>query len=116
MKTEVLFIEGLNKSITFYIGRQQNENFKVIDMGAEDDLWFHASGLPSCHVVAIIPPDIDSKDMKYIITAGAVLCKQYTNKIKSLPNVEFVYTKVKNLEKLSVPGSVNVSEGKIIII
>ncbi len=114
MKTEVLFIEGLNKDITFYIGRQQSENHKVIDMGADHDLWFHASSLPSCHVIAVIPSDIDSKDMKYIITAGAVLCKQYTNKIKSLPNVEFVYTQVKNLEKLSVPGSVNISEGKFI--
>lgn len=114
MKTEVIFVQGINREITFYIGRQQNENHKVIDMGADDDLWFHASDIPSCHVIAIIPPDIDSKDMKYIITTGAVLCKKYTNKIKSLLNVEFVYTKVKNLEKLSVPGSVNISECKFI--
>jgi predicted ribosome quality control (RQC) complex YloA/Tae2 family protein len=114
MKTEVLFIQGLNREIKFYIGCQQNENFKVIDMGTDNDLWFHASYLPSSHVVAEIPSYINNKDMKYIITAGALLCKKYTNKIKSLPNVEFVYTQVKNVVKLSVPGSVNVSEGKII--
>ena len=115
MKTEILFIHGLNREITFYIGRQQNENFAVIDMGDKDDLWFHASGgVPSSHVVAEIPSDIDTKDMKYIINTGALLCKQYTNKIKSLSNVEIVYTKVKNVKKLSVPGSVNITEGKII--
>ena len=40
MKTEVLFIQGLNRDITFYIGQNKNENFDVIDKGTPNDLWF----------------------------------------------------------------------------
>jgi len=114
MKTEIKFIQGINREITFYIGQQQNENFKVIDLGKENDLWFHANGISSCHVVAEIPSDINSKDLKYIIKTGALLCKQFTNKIKTLKNVEFVYTNIKNIVKLSVPGSVSISNEKYI--
>ena len=43
MKTEVIFLQGLNIEITFYIGQHQNENFDVIDKGQPEDLWFHAN-------------------------------------------------------------------------
>jgi nucleoside-diphosphate-sugar epimerase len=33
MKTELLFLEGIDRDITFYIGRNQNENFNVINIG-----------------------------------------------------------------------------------
>ena len=32
MKTKILFVRGLNREITFYIGENQNENFDVIDL------------------------------------------------------------------------------------
>jgi len=113
MKKEYKTIDG--QDILFIIGRVQQENHKVIDMGGPDDIWFHASETPSCHVVAIIPDDFDLIDnQKCLVKMGALLCKQYTNKLKSTKNVEIVYTCVKNVEKLHVPGSVNVKEGKYI--
>ncbi len=108
MKKEYKTIDG--QEILFIIGRCQSENHKVIDMGSPDDIWFHASETPSCHVVAIIPDDYES-DIKYVIKMGAVLCKQYTNKLKSMSNVEIVYTCIKNVEKLKEPGSVNILGG-----
>ena len=81
MKTETIFIQGLEREILFHIGKNQNENFKVIDMGSEDDLWFHAKDESSCHVVCEIPDDIDKKELQYIIKAGALLCKSNTNKL-----------------------------------
>ena len=59
MKTEAVFIQALDREIMFHIGKSQKENFAVIDMGAEDDLWFHAKDESSCHVVCEIPNDID---------------------------------------------------------
>jgi len=109
MKKEYKTIDG--QDILFIIGRVQQENHKVIDMGGPNDIWFHASETPSCHVVAIIP---DGVWESCIVKMGALLCKQYTNKLKSTKNVEIVYTRVKNVEKLHVPGSVNVKEGKYI--
>ncbi len=52
----------------------------------------------------------------YIVKAGALLCKNNTNKLKSQKNVEFVYTKIKNIEKTHIPGRVNISNEKKIIV
>lgn len=116
MKTENLFLQGLNREITFYVGQHKNENFDVIDKGEPDDLWFHANEISSCHVVAIIPKDIAHKEMKYIIKAGAILCKKYTNKLKSLSDIEIIYTQIKNIEKTQYLGCVNIINEKKIII
>ena len=116
MKTEVIFLEGLDRDITFYIGQNKNDNFDVIDKGKPNDLWFHAQGVSSCHVVAVIPNDISKKDRRYIIKTGALLCKKYTNKIKNIKSVEIVYTQIKNIEKTSVSGCVIIKNNKKIII
>ena len=108
MKTEVLFIKGLNREITFYIGRQKNENFDVIDKGDENDLWFHSNESSSCHVVAIIPANLTSKEKRYIIKTGGFICKKYTSKLKNVPNVEIIYTEVKNIEKTNIDGCVKI--------
>jgi predicted ribosome quality control (RQC) complex YloA/Tae2 family protein len=112
MKTENLFLQGLNREITFYIGQDKNENFDVIDKGEPDDIWFHANEISSCHVIAIIPKDILHKDLKYIIKAGALLCKKYTNKLKKLTNTEIIYTQIKNIEKTEHSGCVKVKNEK----
>jgi len=116
MKTEVLFISGLNREITFYVGQNQSENFDVIDMGVKEDIWFHANNISSCHVVANIPKDMSKKEMKYIIKAGALLCKMNTNKLKCLKNVEFIYTQIKDIEKTDVSGCVITKNHKKIIL
>jgi hypothetical protein len=116
MKTEVIFLQGLNIEITFYIGQNQNENFDVIDKGEPEDLWFHANEKSSCHVVASIPKDISRKDIKYIIKAGALLCKKYTNNLKGLTEIEIIYAQIKNIEKTQCAGCVKVKNKKIIII
>lgn len=116
MKTEILFLQGLNREITFYVGRHKNENFDVIDKGEPDDLWFHANEISSCHVVASIPKDIKHTEMKYIIKAGALLCKKYTNKLKILSDAEIIYTEVRNVEKTKYIGCVKiVNQRKIIV-
>lgn len=115
MKTETIFIQGLEREILFYIGKNQNENFAVIDMGAEDDLWFHAKDESSCHVVCEIPDDVDKKELQYIIKTGALLCKSNTNKLKSLSNVAITYTQIKNITKTKTPGCVLTQNTKTIV-
>lgn len=115
MKTENVFIDALKREVTFYIGKNQNENFEVIDKGSNDDLWFHASELSSCHVVCQVPTDINKKEMRYIITTGALLCKNNTNKLKSMKNVNIIYTKIINIVKTIVPGCVITKDTKTIV-
>ena len=53
-----------------------------IGKGAEDDLWFHAKDVSSCHVVCEVPDDIKKKkELMYIIKIGALLCKNNTQKL-----------------------------------
>lgn len=114
MKTENIFVQGLNRVITFYIGKNQDENFDVIDKGLPDDIWFHSKNTSSSHVVASVPENITNKELHYIIKAGAVLCKNNTNKCKSSRNIEFIYTKIKNIQKTNIPGRVTINNEKII--
>ena len=115
MKTENVYIQALDREFVFYIGKNQDDNFNVIDMGNENDLWFHAKDIPSCHVVCKIPDDIEKKDLRYIIKTGALLCKNNTNQIKNLSKIPFVYTKLKNVIKMLVKGRVMTLNTKIII-
>jgi predicted ribosome quality control (RQC) complex YloA/Tae2 family protein len=116
MKTEVLFLQGLNKEITFYIGQDKNDNFDVIDKGEPNDMWFHANEISSCHIVALIPNELPKKQMKYIIKAGAMLCKKHTNKLNNSKQTEIIYTQIKNIEKTQYLGCVNVKNEKMIIV
>lgn len=116
MKTENLFLEGLNRIITFYIGQNQHDNFQVIDKGEPQDLWFHSKSESSCHVIAKIPDNINNREIKYIIKAGAILCKIYTNKLKKLKKTEIIYTEIKNIKKTNVLGCITTFNEKTIII
>jgi predicted ribosome quality control (RQC) complex YloA/Tae2 family protein len=115
MKTENIYINALKREYTFYIGKNQNDNFEVIDKGYFNDLWFHAKNLSSCHVVCSIPHILSKKELQYIIKVGAHLCKNNTNKLKSMKNVEINYTYIKNVIKTDIPGAVITQNTKTII-
>jgi predicted ribosome quality control (RQC) complex YloA/Tae2 family protein len=116
MKIEKILIQGLDKEITFIIGKNKSENFEVIDMGGENDLWFHANDISSCHVVCLLSEtDVDKKDLRYIIKTGALLCKNNTNKLKSMKNVEIIYTQIKNITKTEIEGCVLTQNTKSIV-
>jgi predicted ribosome quality control (RQC) complex YloA/Tae2 family protein len=116
MKTETIFVQPLKREVTFYIGKTQSENFDTIDKGSENDLWFHAKDVSSCHVVCEVPDDITKKkELAYIIKIGAMLCKEHTNKLKSERNVEIIYTQIKNVTKTAVAGCVMTQNTKTII-
>ena len=115
MKKEIILIQEIKRKITFYIGKNKNENFEVIDNACNDDLWFHAKNISSCHVVCELPDDINKKELSYIIKVGALLCKNNTNKLISLKNVEIIYTKIENVTKTNIPGCVTTENTKTVI-
>ena len=115
MKTESLFIQKAKREIAFHIGKNQEDNFEVIDKGSANDLWFHAKDVSSCHVVCVLPQDVDRKALCSIVKAGALLCKNNTSKLKGLKNVEVIYTQIKNIIKTDVAGLVTTQNTKTII-
>jgi hypothetical protein len=115
MKSENIYIDALKREVFFYIGKNQSENFHVIDKGKPNDIWFHAKDDSSCHVVCEIPDNLAKKEVKYIIKIGALLCKSNTNKIKNIKKVEIIYTFIKNVKKTEVQGCVITTNTKTII-
>jgi predicted ribosome quality control (RQC) complex YloA/Tae2 family protein len=116
MKSETIFIQGLNKEITFWIGTSKQDNDDMIDKASENDIWFHAKNISSCHIICKIPVGIDKKEMKYIIKKGAFLCKNNTNKLKGSQNLEIIYCPIKNITKTDIVGCVSVNSEKTIIV
>jgi predicted ribosome quality control (RQC) complex YloA/Tae2 family protein len=110
-----IFFNNLNQEIKFYIGKNQDGNSEIIDLCKESDLWFHLDGMPSCHVIATIPDNIDAKLLRTIIKNGAILCKQHS-KYSSVKNISISYTYLKNITKTSVLGTVIITNEKKIII
>jgi len=106
----------LINSVTYYIGRTQQENHAIIDLGTPTDLWFHLADTSSCHVVAVVPAGICRKERGKIIKQGALLCKQWTSKAKSQRDVEVTYALLSKVRKEATPGSVMVTTSSTITV
>lgn len=116
MKIEKIFIQSLQRELTFYIGKNAQDNFDVISMGEKNDLWFHSKYESSCHVVVKLSEyNLNKDDMRQIIKIGGMLCKQNTKKLNICKNVEIIYTNVKNITKTKVIGCVVTKETKTVI-
>lgn len=115
MKTISRYIHSLNRDINYLLGQNAKDNFNIIDISKENDIWFHINGEPSCHVIAILEENIkyNKKELRQIITQGALLCKE-NSKYKSMKKLDMVYTNISNLHKTEVIGTVSVSNSKLI--
>ena len=104
MKTETIFIQGLNKEMIFWIGLNKEDNDEMIDKASPNDIWFHANNISSCHVICRMTDyeNISKKDTKYIVKMGTLVCKKNTNKLKTASKTEFVYCPVKHITKTRI--------------
>ena len=117
MLIENILFPNIIPIIRFYIGRNKEDNFNIIDLASPNDIWIHAFQIASAHIIISIPNDskFSKKQLRTIIKKGVEFCKQYTNKIHNKTKVEFIYTKVKNIVKTEKIGEVNISSEKKII-
>jgi len=128
------YIPSLKLSVVYKIGINAKNNFDLIDEADKDDIWFHLNNESSCHVIARLKnityttrdddmpncydlnfDELDKKEKQQIIKQGALLCKQYS-RMKSMKNVEIMYTKIENVEKTEVVGSVLTRKNKVLVI
>ena len=139
MKTHMIYIDALKEEVEFNVGENAADNDAIIDNASADNLlrattkcgerlnsvvtegkrrslWFHVGGgRSSCHVVAVIPDGTNKKNVKYIVTQGAVLCKKFS-RYASEKDLEIIYTLLENVTKTDVAGKVEVSMYKTKII
>ena len=109
MISETVQFETFEQSIEYRIGTSANSNFTVIDSAQAEDIWFHVKSQSSCHVVAMIsaypPKTFSKKELHSIIKRGALLCKQ-NSRYKSDPSVDIDYTRLENVQKTKIAGTV----------
>ena len=91
------------ENFTIKIGRNDEENDKIIKEGEQNDLWFHIKNNPSPH--GIIHSDTKEEPTKDVIYKTAELVKSYS-KYKDLSKITIIYTKLKNIKRTDVLGSV----------
>jgi predicted ribosome quality control (RQC) complex YloA/Tae2 family protein len=133
-RTVTRFIPSLKINLVYKVGSNAKNNFELIDQADPNDLWFHLHNEASCHVIACFKniqyttrddelPNcydinfdyLEKKEKQQIIKQGALICKQYS-KLKSAKNVPIIYTKIEDVQKTDVVGSVLTTKGKIIVV
>ena len=108
MKLETIYFESIDRKITYLIGKNAKDNFKVIDEALPQDIWFHIHDESSCHVIAEMPPDISNiNHIREIIEKGAQLCKENTNKFRDTnKKLLIIYDSKSNIIKTKTAGCV----------
>lgn len=99
-----LFYEGY----TILIGENQAENDNLVRTSNPDDYWVHISGYPSAHGV-IKNPQKERIGIKPIKRVCSII-KSKNTKCKSIKNLVFDYTKIKNVVPTDTLGRVILSE------
>lgn len=90
------------------IGENAEDNWNLIDSSKQNDIWFHADNVPSCHVVLCVNNKI--KPHKSVLNYCAKLCRMNTkNTVNSV-----IYTEIKNVKKSDKVGSVTTKKTRLI--
>ena len=104
MKTEIFYYNGVE--YLFSIGKNQEDNFNILNNSKDTDIWFHLEDQSSCYV--ILTNEYKISDIpKQVIKKGAYFCKIYSNPKQKICNV--MYSPIKNVEKTNIVGRVIVS-------
>ena len=93
----------IHDNITYRLGRNANENFKLIDEADQEDWWFHLEDHPSGHCI------IDSKELTELNTQMKIFAGQLVknnSKLKNINKVKIIFTQVKNIMKTKTIGTV----------
>jgi len=95
-----------NIKYQIFIGRNKEENWKIIDDSSHTDIWFHLNDFPSPHIILKNNNNLyDISDE--VIKQCSLLCKQYS-KYKNMPcnYLKVIYTPISNITKGKDIGSV----------
>lgn len=112
MKQEIFVYKS--KQYIIEIGENKDDNFNIIDLASNSDIWFHVEDMLSCHV--ILKTEQKTCDIpRQVIKRCAYLCK-INSKAKKMLKCVINYTRINNVSKTEIPGKVNVKNFKSIIV
>lgn len=90
----------------FVVGKNAEDNWRIIQNAEKDYYWIHAEGIPSAHIIIEIDQPIESE-----IQYACNLCKKHS-KIQN-DSVKYVMTQVSNIKLGSKPGEVYFKNNKL---
>ena len=86
-------------NITFKIGENAEDNWKIIQSSNKDYYWVHAEGVASAHIIIEIDEPLENE-----INFACIKCKEVSKQVKD--NTKYVVTQIKNIKLGSNPGEV----------
>jgi predicted ribosome quality control (RQC) complex YloA/Tae2 family protein len=86
----------------FIVGRNAQENWRIISKADKNYYWFHLSDIPSSHVIIEIDVEPTQEELNFALE----VCKSQTFRNKESKDVSYICTQVKNLKLGSKPGEV----------
>ena len=104
----VFYFKSRCGEYTIYMGKDQFENDRLIKYGLPEDVWFHVDDLSSAHVYLRQKKGQTLNDITPdLLLDCCSLVKANSIKGSKMASVPVVYTRWKNLKKISdVPGQV----------
>lgn len=98
---------------TIIIGKNKEENWKIIDEAEPTDIWFHVENMPSCHVILKTSTHLSSVTND-VLKHCALLCKM-NSKAKTEKKTIIMYSPIKNVKKTKTIGEVIVNSFKTLV-
>lgn len=97
------------KDFQFIIGKNQDENQKIIDESQPDDYWLHLSNFPSSHLVIKNPNNIKIHN-KILKQAAYQLKIHSSSKYRKINNLSVDISKIKYLQNTDTNGTVIITQ------
>ena len=93
-----------NVEYNINIGHNKNNNWKIIDLAKNTDIWFHTENGPSSHV--ILQSEVPIRNIPIqVLKRCCCLCKTYS-KSKTIAKCPIIYTTIDNIVKTDIIGQV----------
>jgi predicted ribosome quality control (RQC) complex YloA/Tae2 family protein len=99
---------------TIIIGKNREDNWKIIDDAEPTDIWFHVRDIPSCHVILKTSTHL-SNVTNDVLRYCAFLCKM-NSKAKTEKKTIIMYSPIKYVKKTKTIGEVIVNTFKTLVV
>ncbi len=97
-----------------WTGKSAEHNDQLLDLCAPQDVWFHVDGQSSAHVILRNPANHKLRKLpRPAIKRAACLCKA---SVKARGDCAVIYTERRNVNKTDVPGRVDVTNLKRVVV
>ncbi len=97
-------LEIIHSGYVICIGENRNENDELVRAASPEDGWAHIRFFPSAH--AIIRNPSGKRIPRTVIKRACCVIKSRSNQCKSVKDLEFDVTRIKNVIPTDTPGLV----------